>query len=219
MSTDNTITLFYSPQTRAAGIRVILEELGASYDLHVLNMKVDENHDPDFLAINPLGKVPTIRHHGTVITEQVAIAIYLGDLFPDARLAPAIDDPQRGTYLRWLVYYAACFEPALMDKFTQNEVTDTSQSVYGDFDTMLATLETALADGPWFLGERMSVADILWGIALNWTMTFKLIPERPVFREYADRVTARAAFIKVAADDERLAAAHQAVVDQRRGEC
>ena len=215
MSTDNRITLFYSPQTRAAGIRVILEELGAPYDLSVMNMKVGENREPDFLAINPLGKVPTIRHHGTVITEQVAIAIYLGDLFPETALAPAVDDPQRGTYLRWLVYYAACFEPALMDKFAQHVPPDPKQSVYGDFDTMLDTLEVALADGPWILGERMSVADLLWGIALNWTMMFKLVPERSVFRAFADRVIERASFIKVTADDERLAAEHQAVADQR----
>ena len=215
MSTDNRITLFYSPQTRAAGIRVILEELGAPYDLSVMNMKVGENREPDFLAINPLGKVPTIRHHGTVITEQVAIAIYLGDLFPETALAPAVDDPQRGTYLRWLVYYAACFEPALMDKFAQHVPPDPTQSVYGDFDTMLDTLEVALADGPWILGERMSVADLLWGIALNWTMMFKLVPERSVFRAFADRVIERASFIKVTADDERLAAEHQAVADQR----
>ena len=215
MSTDNRITLFYSPQTRAAGIRVILEELGAPYDLSVMNMKIGENREPDFLAINPLGKVPTIRHHGTVITEQVAIAIYLGDLFPETALAPDVDDPQRGTYLRWLVYYAACFEPALMDKFAQHVPPDPTQSVYGDFDTMLDTLEVALADGPWILGERISVADLLWGIALNWTMMFKLVPERPVFRAFADRVIERASFIKVTADDERLAAEHQAVADQR----
>ena len=215
MNTDNRITLFYSPQTRASGIRVILEELGAPYDLTVMNMKIGENREPEFIAVNPLGKVPTIRHHGTVITEQVAIAIYLGDLFPEAGLAPPVNDPQRGTYLRWLVYYAACFEPAVMDKFAQHEPADPIQSVYGDFDSMLRTLEAALADGPWILGERMSVADVLWGIALNWTMMFKLVPERPVFREFADRVTARPAFIKVAKEDERLAAEHQAVADQR----
>lgn len=215
MSTDGSIMLYHSPQTRSTGIRVILEELDADYDLSVLNMKTGENREPDYLAINPLGKVPVIRHRGVVITEQVAIAIYLGDLFPEAGLAPAVDDPQRGTYLRWLVYYAACFEPALMDRFSQQAPPDPTQSVYRDFETMLDTLEAALAEGPWILGERMSVADVLWGIALNWTMMFKLVPERQVFREYSDRITARTAFIRMTADDERLAAEHQAVADKR----
>lgn len=216
MAADDRITLFYSPQTRAAGIRIILEELGAPYNLEIMNMKAGENREPDFLAVNPLGKVPTIRHRGAVVTEQVAIAIYLGDLFPAANMAPAIDDPHRGTYLRWLVYYAACFEPALIDRFAQHPPVDNSQSVYGDFDTMLDTLESALNGGPWILGDRMSVADVLWGVGLNWAMMFKLVPERPVFRELSDRITSRAAFDAVTADDERLAAEHQAVVEQRK---
>src|SRR3954463_5023869 len=88
MTATDRITLYYSPQTRAAGARVLLEELGAPYDLHVLNMKAGEQRKPDFLAINPLGKVPTIRHRGEIVTEQVAIFIYLADLFPNAGLTP-----------------------------------------------------------------------------------------------------------------------------------
>lgn len=159
MPDNDRITLYYSPQTRASGTRVILEELGAPYDLAVMNMKIGETREPDFLAVNPLGKVPAIGHRGVVVTEQVAIAIYLGDLFPEAGLAPAPDDPLRGTYLRWLVYYAACFEPALIDKFAAHEPMDPTQSVYGDFDAMLDALEAALSKGPWILGTGMSVAD------------------------------------------------------------
>ncbi len=215
MTDDNQITLYYSPQTRASGTRVILEELGAPYDLAVMNMKIGENRAPAFRSVNPLGKVPTIRHRGVVITEQVAIAIYLGDLFPAAGLAPALDDPQRGAYLRWLVYYAACFEPALIDKFSNHPPIDPTQSVYGDFDSMLGTLEAAFAKGPWLLGERMSVADVLWGTALQWTMMFKLVPERAVFRNLADRMAERPAARLVNQDDARLAAEHQRIADQR----
>ena len=105
MTDDDQITLFYSPQSRATGTRVLLEELGAPYDLHVLNMKAGEQRKPAYLAINPLGKVPAIRHRGALVTEQVAICIYLADLFPQAGLTPAIDDPRRGPYLRWIAYY------------------------------------------------------------------------------------------------------------------
>src|SRR3954451_19906673 len=107
MSDANTITLFHSPQTRSSGARTLLEELGAPYTLHVLNMKAGEQQRPAYLAINPLGKVPAILHRGTLVTEQVAIAIYLADLFPEAGLTPARDDVRRGPFLRWIAYYGA----------------------------------------------------------------------------------------------------------------
>ena len=96
MTSKDRITLYYSPQTRATGARILLEELGAPYDLHVLNMKAGEQRQPAYLAINPLGKVPAIRHGEALVTEQVAIFIYLADLFPKAGLTPALDDPSRG---------------------------------------------------------------------------------------------------------------------------
>ena len=96
MTSKDRITLYYSPQTRATGTRVLLEELGAPYDLHVLNMKAGEQRQPAYLAVNPLGKVPVIRHGEALVTEQVAIYIYLADLFPEAGLTPALDDPSRG---------------------------------------------------------------------------------------------------------------------------
>src|SRR4029450_8573746 len=102
MTTSDRITLYYSPQTRATGTRVLLEELGAPYDLHVLNMKAGEQRQTAYLAINPLGKVPAISHREALVTEQVAIFIYLADLFPGAGLPPALDDPGRGPYLRWI---------------------------------------------------------------------------------------------------------------------
>src|SRR5579859_88724 len=103
MTADDTITLFHAPQTRSAGVFTLLEELGAPYELQVLNMKAGEQRRPGYMTINPLGKVPAIRHRGAVVTEQVAIYLYLADLFPEAGLAPAIGDARRGPYLRWMV--------------------------------------------------------------------------------------------------------------------
>src|SRR5690348_1779266 len=168
MSSDDRITLYYSPQTRAGGTRVLLEELGAPYDLHVLNMKAGEQRKPAYLAINPLGKVPAIGHRGQLVTEQVAITIYLADLFPQAGLTPAIDDVRRGPYLRWITYYGSSFEPALIDRAMKREPAPMTQSPYGTYDTMLGALRAQLATGPYLLGERMTAADVLWGTALNW---------------------------------------------------
>lgn len=213
MASEHPITLYYSPQTRATGARVLLEELGVPYRLHVLNMKTGEQRQPDYLTINPMGKVPAIRHGDALVTEQAAVYLYLADLFPEAGLAPALSDPSRAAYLRWLVYYGSCFEPAMMDKHLKREPASPNETPYSSYDDMLATIEQALIPGPYLTGETLTAADLLWGIALSWTMMFGLVPERPVFRAYVERITSRPAFQKVAAEDAALAAEHQAAAD------
>ncbi|NEW90755.1 glutathione S-transferase family protein [Rhodopseudomonas sp. BR0M22] len=210
MTDPNRLTLFYSPQTRATGARVLLEELGAPYDLHVLNMKAGEQRQPAYLAVNPLGKVPAIRYSDALVTEQVAITIYLADLFPQAGLAPALDDPLRGPYLRWIAYYGSSFEPAVVDRFMQREPAPITMSPYADYDTMLGALEAQLARGPYLLGDRFTAADVLWGMALDWTMNFGLVPKNDVFVRYAESITARPAFQLVNAADAEMAAQHAA---------
>jgi glutathione S-transferase len=201
MTDPNRITLYYSPQSRATGTRVLLEELGAPYDLHVLNMKAGEQRQPAYLAINPLGKVPAIRHGEALVTEQVAITI---------GLTPALNDPLRGPYLRWIAYYGSSFEPALIDKFMQRDPAPITQSPYADYDTMLGALEAQLSKGPYLLGERMTAADVLWGIALSWTMMFGIVPKKDVFVRYSERMTSRPAFQRINAADDEMAAQHAA---------
>jgi glutathione S-transferase len=208
MTEPNRITLFYSPQSRATGTRVLLEELGAPYDLHVLNMKAGEQRKPAYLAINPLGKVPAIRHGDALVTEQVAITIYLADLFPQAGLTPALTDPLRGPYLRWIAYGGSSFEPALIDKFMKHEPAPITQSPYADYDTMLGAIEAQLAKGPYLLGDRMTAADITWGVGLSWTMMFGLVPRKDVFVRYSERITSRPAFQRINAADTEMAAEH-----------
>lgn len=200
------VTLHHAPNSRSGGTRVLLEELGASYDLHVLNLKKKEQRGLAYLAINPMGKVPAITHGEALVTEQTAIFIYLADLYADAGLAPAIGDLLRGPYLRWLAFYGSCFEPALMDKAMQRSAADPSTSPYGDWDTMLGTLTQQLRSSPYLLGDRFSAADVLWGTALKWTTAFKLVPELPEIMRYIERVTTRPAAQKAAADDAELAA-------------
>ena len=203
------IVFFHSPNTRSAGARALLEELGAEYQMHVLNMKTGEQRQPAYLTINPMGKVPAIRHGEALITEQPAVFLYLADHFSEAGLAPPIGDPLRGPYLRWLVFYGSCFEPALIDKAMKRDVANLAMSPYGDYDTMLATLTGQLATGPWLLGDTFTAADVLWGTALNWTTQFGMVPALPVIRAYIDRVLARPAMQRAAASDAALAAAQE----------
>ena len=206
MTADQTLTLYHSPQTRSAGVRVLLEELGAPYTLHVVNMKAGEQRQPAYLAINPMGKVPAIVHGEALITEQVAIYIYLADLFPEAGLAPPIGDPLRGPYLRWLAFYGACLEPAIIDKSLKREPGPSAMEPYGDYDRTFATLIGQLAKGPYLLGERLSAADILWGTAMGWMLMWKLVPDDPLIAAYAERIKTRPAVARVSELDAALAA-------------
>ncbi len=207
MNTNRHITLFHSPQSRSAGSLILLEELGADYELHVLNLKAGEQRAADYLAVNPMGKVPAIMHDGTVVTEQVAVFLYLGDLYPEAGLTPAIGDPLRGPFLRWMVFYASCFEPALVDRSMSHAPAPYSTSPYGDYDTMLKALADQLEKGPYILGEKFTIADVLWGTALTWTVMFKLVPELPVIKAYIDRVNARPSVARARKIDAELIAA------------
>jgi glutathione S-transferase len=205
MTDNRRVTFFHAPNTRSSGARILLEELGADYELHALNFKAGEQRSAAYLAINPMGKVPAIRHGDAVITEQGAVFLYLADLYPEAGLAPAIGDPLRGPYLRWIVFYGSCFEPALMDRAQKHAPAPRSSSPYGDYDTMLATLTGQLASGPFILGERFTAADVLWATALSWTTRFGLVPDTPVIASYIERVNARPAVARVRALDAQLA--------------
>jgi glutathione S-transferase len=204
------LTLFHSPQSRSSGALILLEELGAPFELHLLNMRAGEQRKAAYLAINPMGKVPAVLHGAALVTEQAAIFIYLADLFPEAGLAPAIGDPLRGPYLRWMAFYAACYEPALVDKSMKRDQAPLAMSTYGDWDTMLGSVIGQLSKGPYILGDRFSAADVLWGGGLGWGRMFGIVPaEEPTIAAYVERVTSRPAFVKVAADDVERAAEHQ----------
>jgi glutathione S-transferase len=202
-------TLYHAPNTRSFAALVLLEELGVPFDLHVLDMQKDEQRSAAFLAINPLGKVPTLKHGDAVVTEQVAIALYLADRFPDRRLAPGLDDALRGPYLRWMVFYAACFEPAMVDRALKREPGPHMMSPYGDAAAVVDAMKAQLGTGPWMLGERFSAADVIWGTAMHWMTQFKIVEPTPAITAYLERYAARPAFARARARDVALAAARQ----------
>lgn len=196
---------YHAPQTRSLAIRWLLEELGSPpHELKVLNMKKGEHKTPEYLAINPMGKVPAITHGGTPVTEVGAIAIYLADLFPEAKLAPAIDDTARGTYLRWIVFNHGAIEPAITDHWRKIEPSMASSLSYGTYDDTVNALLGAVGNGPYILGDRFSAADVVIGSAVRWMTLFKLLPEKPEFASYIERLTSRPAFKSALAKDEEL---------------
>jgi glutathione S-transferase len=210
MADDRKLIFFHSPNTRSAGARILLEELGVPYDMHVLNMKAGEQRGADYLKVNPMGKVPAVLHGDTLVTEQVALYIYLPDAFPKAGLSPALTDPLRGSYLRWIAYYGSCFEPAVVDHALKRPPAPPSMCPYGDYDTMLNTLVAQLGKGPYMLGDRFSATDLLWGLSLAWMTSFKIVPELPVIMDYVARIKARPSYAKVTEADAKLSAEHEA---------
>ncbi len=209
------LIFYHSPNTRSSSVLILLEELDAPYTLKDLNFKIGAQRQPEYLAVNPMGKVPAIVHNGALVTELGAIFIYLADSFPLKKLAPGIGDPLRGPFLRWLVFYGSAFEPAIMDRYTKHE-PPRNMSAYGDFDSVMAVINDQLAAGPYMLGERFSVADILWGTALRWTTGFGLVPVTPQIAAYIERVGSRPSVAWVAETDKQLLAIHEAAAAQEK---
>lgn len=198
------VTFYHAPQSRSGATLTLMEELGADYELKVLNLKKEEQRGAAYLAINPMGKVPAIVHDGALITEQIAIYTYMADLYPEKGLAPAIGDPQRGPYLRWLAFYAGCFEPAIGDKFRKVDPGPKSSVPYGSFDDMLNTFVAQIEKGPYLLGERFTAADVLWGGAMAWAIGFGLVPKLPAIERYMARITERPAAKRAQEFDTKL---------------
>jgi glutathione S-transferase len=202
------LTLYHAAPSRSAITRWMLEEVGEPYDIHLLDLSKGDNRAAEYLAINPMGKVPALRHGDIVITEAAAICAYLADEFPRAELNVPIGDPRRGPYLKWLFFGPSCIEPAAMDRaFPRKEEARRAALGYGDFDTVVDVVAKAVATGPHILGEQFTAADVVIGSGLRWGMMFKLLPERPEFTAYAERLATRPALQRAEAKDKELAAA------------
>jgi glutathione S-transferase len=184
----------------------MLEEVGEPYDIHKLDLQKGENRKPDYLAVNPSGKVPALRHRGVVITEAAAICTYLADEFPQKKLNVPVGDPQRGLYLQWLVFGPSCIEPAVQDRaFPRKEAARESALGYRDLDTVSDILAKAVSKGTYLMGEQFTAADVIIGSGLRWGTMFKLIPERPEFAAYVSRLVQRPALQRADAKDKELA--------------
>lgn len=202
------LTLYHAAPSRSSIVRWMLEELGEPYELHVLHLAKGEQHEPAYLAVNPMGKVPALKHGETVVTEAAAICTYLADEFPEARLNVPIGDPRRGTYLKWLFFAPSCVEPAITDRaFPRKEEARRATLGYGDFDTVMDVVAGGVEPGPYLMGEQFTAADVVLGSTLRWGMMFGLLPKRPEFVAYVGRLEQRPALQRATALDRELAQA------------
>ena len=201
------LTLYHAAPSRSSVTRWMLEEVGEPYDIKLLSLSKGDGQKPDYLAINPMGKVPALRHGDSVITEVAAICTYLADEFPNARPNVPVGTPQRGVYLKWLFFGPGCIEPAVTDRAApRKEEARRGMLGYGDFDTTMNTIAAAVAKGPWLMGDQFTAADVVCGAHIRFGMMFKMIPERPEFTAYAARIAARPAAQRAEAKDKELGA-------------
>jgi glutathione S-transferase len=202
------LVLYHAAPSRSSIVHWMLEELGEPYELRPLSLKRGENRTPQYLAVNPMGKVPALQHGDVVITEAAAICTYLADAFPERKLNVPIGDPRRGIYLKWLFFGPSCLEPAIQDRaFPRKEPPPRAAMGYGEYDTAMDVLAQAVAAGPYLMGEQFTAADVVIGSGLRWGMAFKLLPERPEFLAYTGRLAQRPALQRAQSKDEELAAA------------
>jgi glutathione S-transferase len=200
------LTLYHAVPSRSATARWMLEEVGEPYDIHLLRLSEGEQFKPEYLAINPQGKVPALRHKDMVMTESAAICAYLADAFPEAGLAIPATDPRRGVYLQWLFFGPSCLEPAVQDRaFPRKEPARAGAIGYREIDRLADIVADAVAKGPYIMGEQFTAADVVIGSAIRWGTMFKLIPDRPAFAAYAERLVARPASQRADEKDKELA--------------
>ena len=193
------LTLYHASPSRSSVALWMLEETGQPYDIKLMQLSAGDNLKPDYLAINPMGKVPALRHGDTVITELAAICTYLADEFPDKKLNVPIGTPKRGAYLKWLFFGPGCAAP-------RKEEARRAMLGYGDFDTTMNVLAKAVEKGPWLMGDQFTAADVVIGANIRWGMIFKMVPERKEFVDYAARIAMRPAAQRAEAKDKELAA-------------
>ena len=195
------LTLYTNPMSRGRIARWMVEETGQPYDTVIVPFG-PAMKSADYRAVNPMGKVPAVRHGEVVVTECAAICAYLADTFPEAKLAPP--NPQRGSYYRWLFFAAGPLEAAVSNRSLGFEVTEDRRRMigYGSFEDVMDTLEIAVSTNPFVAGHTFTAADVYVGSHVDWGLQFGSIEKRPAFENYLARVSDRPAFRRAKEKDD-----------------
>ncbi len=198
--------LYTNPMSRGRIARWMLEEIGEPYRVEVIDYAVIKS--PSYRSVNPMGKVPALRHGDMVVTETAAICAYLADAYPQARLAPPPEDRRRGAYYRWLFFTAGPLEAAVTNRALGFIVPPERERMigYGHIEHVMSTLETALSLSDYLAGDSFSAADLYVGSQLGFGMMFGTIEKRPAFERYWQRASARPAYKRANDLDDALAA-------------
>jgi glutathione S-transferase len=186
--------LYWSPRSRSFTALWLMEETKQPYERVLVDISTGAQKKLEYLAVNPMGKVPALKDGDATLAEAAAICAYVAERYPEAKLAPPVGCPLRAKYLYWLFFAPGCVEPAMVQIATKIEMNPVAAG-WGDAQRVFDVLDAALEKGPWILGEDFSAADIVIGSALNFSVRlFKMVPSRPSFDAYIARCVARPAF-------------------------
>jgi glutathione S-transferase len=204
------LTFYTNPMSRGRIIRWMLEEVGQPYETVVLDYATTMK-GPEYLAINPMGKVPALKHGDAVVTEAAAICAYLADAFPQANLAPPSGSKERGSYYRWLFYGAGPVEAMASNHALGVQIPDDKRGMvgYGSREQVIDTLDKALQGREYLAGDRFTAADLYVGAQIGWGLQFGTIEKRPAFEQYVGRILSRPAALRAKEIDDGLIAAAQ----------
>lgn len=201
------IVLYHHPYSRAAAVVWMLEEVGVDYELRFVDLLSGAHKAPELMALNPMGKLPILTDGDQVVTEVAAIGLYLADRYALGRLAPKLEDPQRGTYLRWSFFAPSVIEPASLAK-ANGWTAKPSQAGWGTYESMVSAIEFAISGREFLLGDGFSMADAIFGGTVRYMLRFNMLEARPSIVAYADRLAARPAL-------QRADARNAAVIEER----
>lgn len=204
------ILFYYNPMSRARMVEWALEEVGVPYEFRFIDFQKEDGAKAELLKINAMGKIPTIVHKGQAISETAAILTYLGDAFPEKKLAPPVGDSRRGGYLRWLFFVAGCFETAVLEKkFPRINPPNSSTLGFGSYELTMSTIEKGLEPGPYLQGNDFTMADLFLVSQIDFALRFKTIEPRPAFTRYVELCTKRPAYQKAAQHAQAMIAKMQ----------
>jgi glutathione S-transferase len=201
------VVLYHHPYSRAANVIWMLEEVGVGYELRFVDIMKGGQKAPEVVALNAMGKLPVLTDGEVVVTESAAIALYLADRYSSGNLAPACDDPARGAYLRWSLFAPSVIEPGVSAKMNKWEYK-ASQAGWGSHEAMVAAMESAIAGKSYILGERFSMADVVFGGTVRFMLRFKMLDPTPALTAYSERLGARPALQKSEAKNNAIAKEH-----------
>jgi glutathione S-transferase len=200
-----TITLYHHPFSRAATVLWMLEEIGLEHELVYVDLKKGEHKQPEFLKKNPMGKVPTLVDGDAVLTETAAIGLYLADRYSAGELSPALDDPARATYLRWALYAPSVIEPCAYAHHAKWEYQAGSAG-WGTWEAMSQSIEVAIGDGPYLLGNRFTMADMIFGSTVRFLTQFNMLDKPKHITAYIKRLQARPGHVASTARNDAIIA-------------
>lgn len=201
------VVVYHHPYSRAANVLWMVEELGIPYELRFVDIMKGGQKAPEIVALNPMGKLPILIDGDAVVTEVAAIGLYLADRYSSGKLAPSLDDPARGSYLRWSLFAPSVIEPGLLARTNKWEFK-ASQAGWGTHGEMTAAMESAIAGKTYLLGERFTMADVIFGGTLRYMLLFKMLESTPTFAAYAERLATRPALQRSEAKNAAIAKEH-----------